>query len=357
MGERPRRATSASSTTGRGAKKEQIGKPMARSDLLISLVKASVGGDKTAVRTVVENIIADEKGKQHRVLADRLTRALHANGHNANHLLKPANEANSRGRDFLSEMTPQRQLEDLVLDNQTRKTVDKFIEEQHRTSILRAHGLDPRHRVMLVGPPGNGKTTLAEAIAEALILPFYVVRYEAIIGSYLGETAGRLKRVFDYIRSTPCVVFFDEFDAIGKERGDNRETGEIKRVVSSLLMNVDELPSYTVIIAASNHAELLDRAVWRRFQIRISLPKPTKNDLVKYFRRHYKNFDTDPGITPDKLANVLNPESFSEAEDFILDVRRQNALLEPDSDLKSVFADQIEEWKNRVTPAESSMRN
>ena len=330
---------------------------MARSDLLISLVKASVGGDKTAVRTVVENIIADEKGKQHRVLADRLTRALHANGHNANHLLSPTTEANGGGRNFLSEVTPQRRLDDLVIDDQTRQTIYQFIEEQHRASTLRAHGLDPRHRLILVGPPGNGKTTLAEAIAEALILPFFVVRYDTIIGSYLGETSGRLKRVFDYIRTTPCVVFFDEFDAIGKERGDNRETGEIKRVVSSLLMNVDELPSYTVVIAASNHPELLDRAVWRRFQIRISLPKPTKKDLVRYFKHHYKNFDVDPGITPDKLANILDPESFSEAEDFILDVRRQKALLEPDGDLKSVFADQIEAWKNRVAPAESSLRS
>ena len=328
---------------------------MARSDLLISLVKASVGGDKTAVRTVVENIIADEKGKQHRVLADRLTRALHANGHNANHLLKPANEANSRGRDFLSEMTPQRQLEDLVLDDQTRKTVDKFIEEQHRTSILRAHGLDPRHRVMLVGPPGNGKTTLAEAIADALVLPLFIVRYEALIGSYLGETAGRLKRVFEYICTTPCVVFFDEFDAIGKERGDNRETGEIKRVVSSLLMHVDELPSYTIVIAASNHAELLDRAVWRRFQLRISLPKPTKKELEKYFKRHYKDFNADPGITPSKLASTLNPTSFSEAEDFILDVRRQEVLSAPEGDLRSIFIDQIEAWKRRVIPDESNL--
>src|SRR5699024_10533151 len=114
----------------------------------------------------------------------------------------------------------------------------------------RSHGLDPRHRVMLVGPPGNGKTSLAEAIAEALAVPFFVIRYEALIGSYLGETANRLKCVFDYVRTTPCVVFFDEFDAVGKERGDTHETGEIKRVVSSLLMHVDELPSYTVIIAA-----------------------------------------------------------------------------------------------------------
>jgi len=96
-----------------------------------------------------------------------------------------------------------------------------------------------------------------------------------MIGSYLGETAARLKRVFDYARTTPCVLFFDEFDAIGKERGDTHETGEIKRVVSSLLMQIDELPSYTIVAAATNHPELLDRAAWRRFQLRLALPRPT----------------------------------------------------------------------------------
>src|SRR5690606_2419828 len=131
----------------------------------------------------------------------------------------------------------------------------------------------------------NGKTSLAEAIAESLGVTFFVVRYEALIGSYLGETSERLRRVFDYARTTPCVLFFDEFDAIGKERGDTHETGEIKRVVSSLLMQVDNLPSYTVVVAATNHPELLDRAVWRRFQVRIELPAPSTEEIAAYIRR------------------------------------------------------------------------
>src|SRR5260370_36934670 len=114
-------------------------------------------------------------------------------------------------------------------------------------------------------------------MAESLEIPLFNVRYELMIGSFLGETAARLKRVFDYARTTPCVLFFDEFDAVGKERGDTHETGEIKRVVTSLLMQVDDLPSYVVVIAATNHAELLDRAVWRRFQFRLTVPGPSQN--------------------------------------------------------------------------------
>ena len=176
---------------------------------------------------------------------------------------------------------PRRRLEDLVLSDANRAACRDLIEEQRRASILRAHSLEPRHRVLLVGPPGNGKTTLAEAIAEALSVPFIVVRYETMIGSYLGETANRLKRVIDYARTNPGVLFFDEFDAVAKERGDSHETGEIKRVVTSLLMQVDGLPSYTVTVAATNHPELLDRAVWRRFQLRLSLDAPTERDLAR----------------------------------------------------------------------------
>ena len=172
-----------------------------------------------------------------------------------------------------------------------------MIEEQHRASVLRAHSLEPRHRVLLVGPPGNGKTPLAEAIAEALSAPFFVVRYEALIGSFLGETTSRLKRVFDYARTTPRVLFFDEFDAVGKERGDVHQTGEIKRVVSSLLTQVDHLPSYTVVVPATNHAELLDRAAWRRFQVRLALGPPTRKDLTAYLARFAESLDKPLGRT------------------------------------------------------------
>ena len=102
-----------------------------------------------------------------------------------------------------------------------------------------------------------------------------------MISSYLGETASRLKRIADYAKTTPCVLFFDEFDAIGKERGDIHETGEIKRVVSTLLMQIDELPSYTLVAAATNHPELLDRAAWRRFQVRVQLKLPNHKELAR----------------------------------------------------------------------------
>ena len=225
---------------------------MARSDLLISLVKAMSQDDKASARAATEAIIAEERAKRHNVLADRLVNAVHVNGSTrAGGTF--VGQDRPRHRAFLVEPTPRRRIEDLILSDLNRQACTELIEEQHRAAVLRASSLEPRHRVLLVGPPGNGKTTLAEAIAESLAIPFFIVRYEAMIGSFLGETASRLKRVFDYARTTPCVLFFDEFDALGKERGDIHETGEIKRVVSSLLMQIDDLPSYTVVVAATNH--------------------------------------------------------------------------------------------------------
>ena len=323
---------------------------MSRGDLLVSLVQACLSGDKRTVRSAVEMIIAEEKGRQHRILADRLTRALYTNGNSGSPISAPEPNLVQRSRDFISEITPRRCLEDVVLSDVCRKAVDQLIEEQQRSSLLRAHGLDPRHRVLLIGPPGNGKTSLAEAIAEALAAPLFVVRYESIIGSYLGETASRLKRVFDYVRTTPCVLFFDEFDAVGKERGDIHETGEIKRVVTSLLMQVDELPSYAVVIAATNHSELLDRAVWRRFQLRLHLPAPNEEDLAKYFERFLSSHKNPPGISATTIARQLGAISYAEAEEFTLDARRRDVMTMSERPLKRTIEEQLKFWAARAQP-------
>lgn len=327
---------------------------MARSDLLVTLVKASVGGDGTKVRSIVEKIIADERGKQHNVLAERLSTVLNSGGAHCRPFNAVGHDKVNRARDALVELLPQQRIEDLVLTAQTRRDVELLINQQHRASLLRSHGLDPIHRIMLVGPPGNGKTSLAEAIAESLSVPFFVVRYDALIGSYLGETAQRLKSVFDYIRTTPSVLFFDEFDAVGKERGDFHETGEIKRVVSSLLMRIDDLPSYTVVIAASNHPELLDRAVWRRFQLRFTLPSPSLKDLEEFFESQLFKFDDSLGISPATLAKRLGKVSYAEAEEFILDLKRRQVLSLNEKPIRTIVNEQLQSWTKRTCPKKYS---
>ena len=327
---------------------------MARSDLLVSLVRAGAAGDRKEVATAVEAIIAEERAKQHNILADRLTRALRSNGSGGRLAHPAATESTARVRDYVVEATPRKRLEDLVLSDVCERACRELVEEQHRASLLRSQSLEPRHRVLLVGPPGNGKTSVAEAIAEALAVSFFVVRYDAIIGSFLGETASRLRRVFDYARTTPCVLFFDEFDAVGKERGDVNETGEIKRVVTSLLMQVDDLPSYTVVIAASNHSELLDRAVWRRFQIRLELPAPTPAQLARYFDGFERKMGWSLGRSPESIAESLGAISYAEAEDFCHDIRRRLALSPGESSVKAVVTEQLKLWQARARQRDSA---
>jgi AAA+ superfamily predicted ATPase len=184
-------------------------------------------------------------------------------------------------------------------------------------------------------------------MAESLSLPLIVVRYEGVIGSFLGETAGRLRRLFDQVRTRQCVLFFDEFDTLGKERGDIHDTGEVKRVVSSLLLQIDDLPSHVVVVTATNHPELLDRAVWRRFQLRLSLPMPTRQQVELWLERLHARFGKPLGMNPKTIAEKLNGLSFAELEDFSLDLARKFVLSLGEGDPKDVVRQTVQQWATR----------
>lgn len=247
---------------------------------------------------------------------------------------------------LLREIAPTRRLAQLVLRKDILREIQDLIDEVRQTALLRSHSLEPRHTVMLVGPPGTGKTSLAEAVATELALPFFTVRYDGLVGSYLGETASRLQSVVDYASRTPCVLFFDEFDSVGKERSDAHETGEIKRVVSSLLLNMDALPSSCIIVCATNHPELLDRAVWRRFEIRVELPKPGAAELREWYFRTEKTLG-ELGVTAENFVKMFQGETFSEIEAITLDARRKVVLSHGKLGPSGAFAQALDRWSRR----------
>ena len=327
---------------------------MAQADLLVGLLKNISSGDQVGARKIAEKIIQNERSKGHTILADRMVKALRPE---YNHSSKNKQFMQLKGgcdsKELIYEITPRIELGRLVLSRHILSQIQAVVEEQHRSDLLHAYNLRARNRILLAGPPGNGKTALAEALAYELMYPLVVIRYETLIGSYLGETANRLKHVLDYAKTQRCVLFLDEFETLGKNRGDIHETGEIKRVVSSLLLQIDDLPDYVVVVAASNHPELLDKAVWRRFQVRLELPMPTAEQLAELVSSIEKRCQINFGLAPEAIAKRIDGINFSEAEEFCLGVVRQAVLDMKTDNAKSIVGLKLEDWNNRLMPFSS----
>jgi len=310
---------------------------MARADLILNLVKTGMEGDNQLFRKTVEAIAAEEHSKKHFALAERLTDLLKPSISNSGF----SKSSDPKLQDAYYVVKPTKSLDDLVLPKKTYVECKEIIEEHQRRDLLRSYNLEPRHRLLFSGPPGNGKTTLAEAFAYELMLPLFVVKYEGIIGSYLGETSKQLDRLFEQVKSQRCVLFFDEFDALSKERGDKNDIGEMKRVVNALLLQIDMLPSHVTVIAATNHEDMLDKAAWRRFQTKLELRKPTKTMITKWLDMFQERIDHDFGVSNKSISEKLYGKSYSEIEDFALDVQRRYVLSIPNNNIKTIVKNKL----------------
>lgn len=328
---------------------------MARADLLIDLIKYAITSNKPMIRKVAEALVAEERSKQHTILADRLEAELNRvysdtfinNNGNTNRV-----QIEHKAENLITEVSPQRKFSDLILPKDVVKICEEIVQEQYRVDLLRSYGLEPRNRILLIGAPGNGKTSLAEAIAESLMIPLLVVKYDSVIGAYLGETASRLRKLIDYASARKCVLFFDEFETLGKERGDTHETGEIKRVVSSLLLQIDDLPSHVTVIGATNHPELLDRAVWRRFQVRLSLPMPTRVNIGLYIDKFQQKHNIKFNLASETIVRKLIGANYAEIEEFGLSILRKHILSLPNSNTREITLEELKIWDSRTQKAE-----
>ena len=257
---------------------------MSNGKLLKQLIRSGTEGDLDAFHGVAKQVIVEERQKQHHLLADDLEAILY--GHvrapsspALRRLAETVPEDRERGIPLLALREPVRGLDDVVLSPRNLSMVEEILREHNREEVLKAHGLRPSDRVLLCGPPGCGKTLTAEAIASELGRPLAVVRTDSVVSSFLGETAANLRKVFDFAAPSPMVVLFDEFDAVGKEREDASEHGELRRVVNAVLQMLDSYDGRSLIVAATNHEGMLDSAVWRRFEEVLFLKPPTAAEL------------------------------------------------------------------------------
>jgi SpoVK/Ycf46/Vps4 family AAA+-type ATPase len=258
---------------------------MPTADQIKALLASHADGDDTQFFAVAMQIAATEaragNGKlaeELRVLIDKSKTKTPLAPKGAIPLARPRGEL----ADFLTVSYPQTKLPDMVLGKPLEKRLTRVIKEHKAVRNIRARGLSPRRKLLLVGPPGTGKTMTASVLAGELGLPLFVLRLDGLITKFMGETSAKLRLVFDAINQTRGVYLFDEFDSIGPERGLPNDVGEIRRVVNSFLQMVEQDNSDSLIVAATNHARLLDRALFRRFDdiIEFDLPNPEQVKLV-----------------------------------------------------------------------------
>lgn len=295
---------------------------MASGKTLRQLIRAGSNGNLAAFKEASESIIQEERQKQHHLLANDLEQILygHAKPMASNalsHMMPAVPTDKERGLPLLDIRQPQRSLEELVLSQSGQSAVDELLEEHRRQDVLRSYGLHAASKILFFGPPGCGKTLAAEIIACELDMPLAIVRLDALVSSYLGETAANLRKVFDFISQYPLVALFDEFDALGKERADNSEHGELRRVVNAVLQMMDAYRGKSLLIAATNHEQILDTAIWRRFDDTLEFPLPLSELLPQVLqlklRGVRRQFETDApelinlfkGLSPADIERII----------------------------------------------------
>ena len=320
-------------------------------DVAARLVRSGVEGDVAEFREAVRQFIDGIEESGDREFAAELRRFSHLEKRSQSLSDQEPASAFKAVRDEdaeipigLSQVKTNVQMEHIILPKHVKQVVLEFIEEQESNELYIANNLAPRNKMMLMGPPGNGKTALTKAIANRMACPLYFVRYDALISAKQGETSKRLHEIFEFVKSHRCILFFDEVDAIGKERGDENEAGDIKRVVSTLLVQLDDIPPHVIVLGATNHPRMLDRAIWRRFHVRVLLPTPDTNGYVEYLDLTYKRYGHQPDLDLRVLALRLQPDNFAEVEVFVEDSVRTFVRMQGRATIEEAIQISIENW-------------
>ena len=289
--------------------------------LLTRLFKSIEGEPNTPLMKIAYNIIDDEKRKGHLKLADKLETILNAaiNERVSNPTLKLAKEKNFNiplDRRYKLPLATHIEHDylrhEMVLNSDVESKIIRIEKEYFARERLSHHGLKSRKKILLHGASGCGKSMAAERIAWDLALPFYKVRFDTIISSYLGESASNLKSLFKHTENYPCVLLLDEFDIIGKKRsGSSNDVGEIHRIVNILLGLLEEYDGEGILISTTNIEGSLDNALFRRFDDFIELPKPSELEIIDVLKNSFSALDISKDVDLRSFSKKMNGLSFA----------------------------------------------
>jgi SpoVK/Ycf46/Vps4 family AAA+-type ATPase len=271
---------------------------VATADQVKALVRSHAEGDETKFYSVAMQVAARAaRGGQNR-FAQELRDLVDNSRARSAEPGRPVPVAQPRGElsDLLSVAYPDTRMADLVLEDDLDRQLRRVLTEQRQAHQLQAVGFQPVRKLLLIGPPGTGKTMSSRALARELGLPLFTIRLDGLITKYMGETAAKLRLIFDAMASTRGVYLFDEVDALAGERARSNDVGEIRRVLNSFLQFIEQDESDSLLVAATNHPQLLDRAIFRRFDAVVDYPLPTVSVAKRVILTRLANVPQVSGI-------------------------------------------------------------
>lgn len=317
------------------------------------IVTALTNGDHVSAIGVIEDRINIEKQKNHHKVVMRLKKMLQNISSSATRTggasassYRYVHSRDTQDSRLYSIIEPTTRLDEIVLDQDNKINLNRFLNEWTHLDDLREHDLNPANRLLLYGPPGTGKTKLATAIANYLDFPLVVVFLDELISSYLGNTGKNLREVFSIAQDRPVVIFLDEIDTIAKHRADHQDSGELKRIVTVFLQNLDMLSPGSIVIGATNHENLLDKAIWRRFPYRLKLDMPDYESRTKLIALFLG--DIAHSVDSASVATITDGLSGSAIKDLVQEAIKESIILGKDLTTASLLKSALSSTKGKV---------
>ncbi|MCP8968997.1 AAA family ATPase [Ectobacillus ponti] len=294
-----------------------------KADLVVSLIKAKADGDEKAFSRIVAQIAANEASSGHVKIANDIKKLFEKL--NSSPVRNSAGEVQSTivpiakptgdMANLLHASYPREKFKQMVLSEENHTSLERILEEQYHRKAFASYGLTPRRKFLLVGPPGSGKTMTAKMLAGEIGLPLFVVKLEGLLSKYMGETLVHLTEIFKSMSKFPGVYLFDEFDSIGTYRGDSRDIGEVRRILSTFLQLIENDESPSIIVAATNYEHVLDDALFRRFDDVLEFSLPDSTLAEKFLRKKFKEYTSlKVDVDYKKVASLAEQLSFADIE-------------------------------------------